>query len=356
MRRPGVIVLGVLLAALNACGCRSRALPGEDGGTAGSAAGGRGGSGRGGTGGGPGGSVGGGGGVVGGTTGGAVGGSGGAVGGTTGGAVGASGGVGGAGGTGGSTGSGGAAGSATDGGAGAGGGGALDPADLISDFEDVAAATVVMAGTPPRNGIWYVNDNPALSCVQMPRPAWQTQAVGLPPERYIGVEPPGGVHAGSTGSRALRGWWTGCTIGAAGIGADFNLPMVPDGGIYMGPKVPYDVTPYKGVTFWARAAIGSDTALRIKFPMVDETKVEDGGHCSESALSKCGDSFGTKFTTPVDGSWKQFTVRWTDATFSQEGWGKPFTWRPEAVTSIQIVPVYADQTYDFYVDDISFIH
>ena len=230
------------------------------------------------------------------------------------------------------------------------------PADLISDFEDVAAATVVMAGTPPRNGIWYVNDNPALSCVQMPRPAWQTQAVGLPPERYIGVEPPGGVHAGSTGSRALRGWWTGCTIGAAGIGADFNLPMVPDGGIYMGPKVPYDVTPYKGVTFWARAAIGSDTALRIKFPMVDETKVEDGGHCSESALSKCGDSFGTKFTTPVDGSWKQFTVRWTDAAFSQEGWGKPFTWRPEAVTSIQIVPVYADQTYDFYVDDISFIH
>ena len=124
----------------------------------------------------------------------------------------------------------------------------------------------------------------------------------------------------------------------------------------MGPRVPYDVTPYKGVTFWARAAIGSDTALRIKFPMVDETKVEDGGHCSESGLSRCGDSFGTKFTMPVDGSWKQFTVRWTDAAFSQEGWGKPFIWRPEAVTSIQIVSVYTAQTFDFYVDDISFIH
>ena len=195
------------------------------------------------------------------------------------------------------------AGGATDGGAGAGGGGGLDPADLISDFEDVAAATVVMAGTPPRSGFWYAfnDDNPGgmdPTCVQMPKAAPQTAAMNLPPERYIGVEPPGGVHAGSTGSRALRGTWSGCVIWGAGIGADLLTPVVPDGGIYMGPRIPYDVTLYKGVTFWARAAVGSDTSLRIRFPMTDETKVEDGGLCVESALNKCGDSFGTKFNMP----------------------------------------------------------
>ena len=351
MRRPGLIVFWVLVGALNGCSSGGGGTAGNSGGTAGTASGGRGGSGRGGgTGGGPGGSVGGGGGAAGGTTGGAVGASGG---------VGGAGVVGGAGGTSGSTGVGGVAGGATDGGAGAGGADGLYPADLISDFEDVAAATVVMAGTPPRNGYWYAfnDDNPAgvdSTCVQVPKAGPQT-APNLPPERYFSVEPPGGVHAGSTGSRALRGRWTGCVIWGAGIGADLLIPVVPDGGIYMGPRIPYDVTPYKGVTFWARAAVGSDTALRIKFPMRDETKVEDGGDCIESATNKCGDSFGTKFNMPSDGSWKQFTVRWTDATFVQEGWGKPFTWRPVAVTSIQIVSVDRVETYDFYVDDISFI-
>jgi hypothetical protein len=288
-----------------------------------------------------------------------MGGSGGAVGGATGGAVSGSGGVGGAGGTGSPTGVGGAAGGATDGGAGAGGGG-LDPADLISDFEDLAAATVVREGTPPRNGFWYAfnDDNPAgtdRTCVQMPKAAWQTAAMGLPPERYFGVEPPGGVHAGSTGSRALRGWWSDCVIWGAGIGADLYTPVVPDGGTYTGPRVPYDVTPYKGVTFWARSAVGSDTSLRIKFPMTDETKIEDGGLCPESATNRCGDSFGTKFNMPADGSWKQFTVRWTDVAFAQEGWGAVFPWNPQHVTTIQIVSVNRAEPYDFYVDDISFI-
>ena len=50
----------------------------------------------------------------------------------------------GSGGSGGSTGTGGSGGSII-----------LDEANKISDFEDLAAATVVMAGTPPRNGYWY---------------------------------------------------------------------------------------------------------------------------------------------------------------------------------------------------------
>ena len=85
--------------------------------------------------------------------------------------------------------------------------------------------------------------------------------------------------------------------------------------------------------------------------MVDETKVEDGGQCVQSATNRCGDSFGEKFDMPSDGSWKQFTIRWTDAAFAQEQWGAVFPWNPQHVTSIQIVAVNRAEPYDFYVDE-----
>ena len=58
---------------------------------------------------------------------------------------------------------------------------------------------------------------------------------------------------------------------------------------------------------------------------------------------------------PSDGSWNQFTVRRTGAAFGQQGWGAPFPWRPERVTTIQIQSVERGFPYDFYVDDMYFI-
>jgi len=171
------------------------------------------------------------------------------------------------------------------GGIGGGGiGGAQIPADLISDFEDPAAATVVRTGTPPRNGVWYTyNDDPFRgfrdpTCIQTPRTALQSQAMNLPPEPYLSVAPPGGPPPGSTGTRALHGEWTGCAVWGAGVGAELATPIV-DGGLYVGPRVPYDVRPYIGVSFWARATVESDTAFRVSFPMTDDASVEDGGNC-----------------------------------------------------------------------------
>ena len=75
----------------------------------------------------------------------------------------------------GGSGSGGAAGSSgggsggSSGGGGAGAGPVLDPMNLISDFEDTTAATVVMAGTPTRNGYWYTYNDDSASCTQTPK-------------------------------------------------------------------------------------------------------------------------------------------------------------------------------------------
>ena len=254
---------------------------------------------------------------------------------------------GGSGGSGGSSGSAGTSGSSIT----------LDPANKISDFEDVAAATVVGAGTPPRNGYWYTynDDNPKgtdATCVQVP-PSGPQVAPAMP-AAWAGEAPPSAAPSGQTGSFALHAKWQGCTVWGAGIGADLNQPM-QDGGTYTGPKVPYDVSAYKGVTFWAMAVQGTDTALRIKFPMTDETKVEDGGTCVESSTNKCSDDFGYKFSLPANGNWKQITVRWADAAFATEGWGAQFAWNPAHVTSIQIQSQDKNESYEFWVDDMYFI-
>jgi hypothetical protein len=147
----------------------------------------------------------------------------------------------------------------------------------------------------------------------------------------------------------------GCGVWGAGIGADLGQPQV-DGGTYTGPKVPYDVGAFKGVTFLAMAVVGTDTALRIKFPMTDETKMEDGGLCVESPTNKCSDDFGNVFNLPSNGTWKRITIRFAEtATFKQEGWGAVFPWTPAHVTSIQIQSVDKVEAYDFYIDDLYFI-
>jgi hypothetical protein len=80
--------------------------------------------------------------------------------------------------------------------------------------------------------------------------------------------------------------------------------------------------------------------------------VEDGGLCVESATNKCSDDFGFKFNLPTNGTWKQITVRFSDATFVQEGWGAIFPWNPQHVTSVQIQSQNKGEPYDFFIDDM----
>jgi hypothetical protein len=161
--------------------------------------------------------------------------------------------------------------------------------------------------------------------------------------------------SGQSGTYALHAKWQGCTVWGAGIGADINTPLTPDGAVYTGPKVPYDLTRFTGITFWAMATPGTDVQLRLKLPMRAETRVEDGGACVESSTFKCSDDWGEVFTMPSNGNWKQVTVRFSDHFFQQEGWGAPFAWNPAEVTSIQIQAVDRTETYDFWIDDVYLI-
>jgi hypothetical protein len=74
---------------------------------------------------------------------------------------------------------------------------------MISDFEDIAGATVVQQGSPPMNGYWYAYDDGSLGCNQIPR-------VGDP---YRG-EPPPTLRQGTIGALALHAVWKACETNA----------------------------------------------------------------------------------------------------------------------------------------------
>lgn len=235
------------------------------------------------------------------------------------------------------------------------GGTDLKPENLISDFEQTDDALVVMTGTPPRSGSWYTYNDDNLNgsdppCVQSP-PASLNRTLGP----YLPEAPPS-VRPGSTGALALHARWSSCTIWGAGIGASLNWQMGPAGTVNSGTQLPYDVSAYGGMTFWAMATPGSDSALRIKLTMTDETQAEYGGTCVESSTNKCNDDFGERFILPANGTWQQITVRWTDPGFVQEGWGAIFPWNPAHVLSVQIQSVDKGELYDFWIDDLYFIN
>lgn len=252
----------------------------------------------------------------------------------------------------------------TTGAGGGGGGGVLDPNDKLSDFEDVAAATIVNAGTPARNGYWFSYSDESATCVQVP-------AKGA---AYIPETPPASVgpSPGPSGGMALHAKWDGCTVWGAGVGADIAQPAAVDGGSYEGVKVAYDLTGAKGITFWAATDPASDGKLRVKVNMRAETKKADAcpvagcpaaaslPFCDEAVVgvNKCSDAWGQTFTLPPAGNWVQVTVLFSDtAKFKQEGWGAVFPWNPADVTGIQIQSqgTEMDQPFDFWIDDVYII-
>ena len=133
---------------------------------------------------------------------------------------------------------------------------------------------------------------------------------------------------------------------------------VPDGGTSIGPRTPYDLPSYAGVTFWAMATPGTDVHVRVKMVMRISTLIMDCGACDASMLgpNQCGNEWGEPVTLPGDGTWTSVTVRFSDANFKPESWGQQFAWNPADVFGIQFQSVDSAALYDFWVDDVMLVH
>ena len=137
---------------------------------------------------------------------------------------------------------------------------------------------------------------------------------------------PGGANGSGFAAR-INGKITGTGTVFAGVGFNFA-----------DPKAPFDVSAYKGISFWARRGETSASSLRVKLPDVN---------------TECFNDFGVDIElTPT---WTKYTVIF-GAAQQMPGWGAP---RPSAVESTKMFGVQwqvntPGAEYDVWIDDVQF--
>lgn len=115
---------------------------------------------------------------------------------------------------------------------------------------------------------------------------------------------------------------------------------------FVDPKGPYDASQYGGISFWAKAAPGSVTDVRLKIP--DNNTDPDGGVCSE-----CFNDFGMDLK--LTNEWQHYVIRFKDLK-QEVGWGSPkkFGVDSSSIYGIQFQTKIAEQPFDIWVDQIRF--
>ena len=209
---------------------------------------------------------------------------------------------------------------------GAGGGSAIE---LIDDFEDQDLVVLLENG---RNGPWYpLNDGTAAGV--------QTFGVVL----LKGAD----VRAGSTSTAALQMTASGFTDWGAGFGADFvNMAAT---------KVPYDVSAYKGIRFYAKIGSGAQSALKLLIPTVYSDP--KGGKCDPSATAKVGTQCNDHPYCAINSVTTSWAVYECDfSALVQQSFGLPqLPLDPTSVYGVQFTFVTKVLAADFWLDDIAFV-
>jgi endoglucanase len=145
------------------------------------------------------------------------------------------------------------------------------------------------------------------------------------------------ARAGS--HRAARSHGGGFTVWGAGIGFELYNQKA------------YDLSRYAGITFWARRAPGTASALR--FAVTDSATAPRGGKCQDFVdYSTCSDYFGVDLSLST--AFRRYSFTWQE--LSQEGWGEP---HPASIETSEVYGVrfQADpiEDFDFWIDDIALL-
>jgi hypothetical protein len=196
--------------------------------------------------------------------------------------------------------------------------------ELIDDFEDQDLFVLIVN---KRNGPWYAFHDATATGVQ---------AFGI--DLLTGVN----VRAGSTA--ALHMTASGFTDYGAGLGADFvNLQA---------KKVPYDVSAYSGIRFYAKVASGTQASLKLLIPTTYSDPM--GGKCDDSvALKKCNDHLYYPVTS-LKTTWDVYECDFSG--LMQQGFGLPqASLDPTSVYSVQFTLLTKLLAADIWIDDVAFV-
>ncbi len=210
---------------------------------------------------------------------------------------------------------------------------AIDPADLISNF-DTGVAQVMMVGG--RGGDWFVfNDGTGM----------QT------PVKVVNTPLPAEAGGACSSMFAFHSTATGFTVFGAGFGADFApKPAMTTA------SVAYDASAYTSIALRAKAV--SPVTLRVS--VSDSGTAPEGMKCTDTTdktdKTRCGDYFGSDVM--VGTAWQDFVVPFT--SLAQRGFGLPIA------TGLDKAHVYtlraqvkgtaaAPCVFDLWIDDVRFV-
>jgi hypothetical protein len=182
---------------------------------------------------------------------------------------------------------------------------------LIDDFEHESPPLPRVGG---RDGAWVLGSD-----------GTSTHVEASVSDRCAGR----GLRAGHLSGSGLSGW-----------GANWTALLRAQPG---GTAVPYDATPYRGVSFWA--AISGSVPAPFSLP-VGVTTMDvawNGGICS-----KCMDYYRTSIS--LDHVWKRYDLRFSD--LAQTGSGQPqVALRLDKFVGVIVWP---QRDFDVWLDDVRF--
>lgn len=202
--------------------------------------------------------------------------------------------------------------------------GAIDPTDLLSDFESGEAKIAEIGG---RSGSWYMSDDGSGTALpeKIPNTPLAAEAGGACDSAYA-------FHTSGTG---FSGW-----------GALVAVDLVPK---LADVKQSYDASAYSGIAFRAKAS----GAVQVRVELSTADSMVEGGICDPEAGTgepgRCGDHFGLNVVLSTD--WKDIQIPFSQLT--QKGWGL-------AADSFDATTVYSVRLkveggdYDYHVDDVHF--
>jgi hypothetical protein len=147
-------------------------------------------------------------------------------------------------------------------------------------------------------------------------------------------------------------------------GADGDAgPSIPE------TTVPFNISQYKGITFWGRTAVTTDAGgfdVKVLFPDTDTDP--RGGVCNSANAgasgptdtSECYNSYAEHVS--FTGDWQQFTVMFSDLAIDGSfGFQAPAPWSGTNVYGINwqaqdnAMPDASAQPMDVWIDDVYFI-
>lgn len=192
--------------------------------------------------------------------------------------------------------------------------------NLIDDFED---GDLNICETGGRTGQWYAYNESTSSST-----SHELDVVLLDPPRQDSI-----VAVETIGS-SISGW--GATMGVSLFGVDIAT------------RLPYDVSGYTGLRFWARRGSASSYPSTVSVHVVQENTANNsqGGACVDSTSIECSDHYAD--TISVSTTWSLYELPFSG--FYQVGWGTSFSRDLEHVLGFEFLIEYS--SFDLLVDDL----